>query len=153
VSLNSTSGLKSQRGIGGMLPPPGAGSGAWMPGSRNGRGVPVTTRLSWPLLLEVALASSTLPSVAAITVKLCAVTRMPSTRSSWSSGPEGLGKSGVSCTGAGSALPAPTKVTVGAVISVRLSWPGSAGGRNSTTVPCTMTSLPICAVVGGVAPV
>jgi hypothetical protein len=65
-----------------MLLPEGAGFGASIPGSRNGRGVLPTTTLKMPLLLPVALGSLVLPPVGATTRKLAAVTRMPSKGSS-----------------------------------------------------------------------
>ena len=81
VSTVKSSGLKSQRGIGGIDDPAGTPSGAWMPGSRNGRGTPVTTACRMPLLVPVAVGSLVLPWVGPATVTLAA-TRMPSRRSS-----------------------------------------------------------------------
>ena len=78
-----TSGLVFQRGTPAGLPA-GSGSGCCTPGLRYARGTPVTTAWKTPLLVAVALVSLTLPSVGVLTVRLAAVTRMPSSRSSWS---------------------------------------------------------------------
>ena len=120
-----------------------------MPGSRNGRGVPVTTTAKRPLLLPVAWASLVLPPVGATTVKLGAVTRMPSRCSSWPRPPSAFGSSGVSRAGAGSACPVDSATTEALVISVSGSWWGSAAGMYSITVPCTSTLLPTAASAGG----
>src|SRR5688572_28658803 len=143
------SGLLSKRGIGGIVPA-GAGSGAWMPGSRNGRGTPVTTPKKSPLDVDVALVSLTEPSVGATTVSDGTLARMPSMRSSWSNGPEGSGNVAVSGIGAGSGLPLDCSCTIGLPpSSVRGGCNRSEDGTNPTTVPCTRTRLPTAAEAGG----
>src|SRR5690606_11398989 len=148
-----TSGLVFQRGTLAGLPA-GSGSGSCTPGSRYARATPVTTAWKTPLLVAVALVSLTLPRVGVLTVRLAAVTRMPSRRSSWSKSPSGSGKLVVSSTGAGSACPVETRVTIGEPpSSVSGGWVGSALGTYSCTSPRTCTRLPTAAAAGGAAPV
>src|SRR3546814_20443374 len=88
-----------------------------------------------PLLVAVALVSLTLPRVGALTVRLAAVTRMPSRRSSWSKSPAGSGNVAVSSTGAGSGLPVGTRVLTGEPPrSVSGGWVGACEGTYSCTV-------------------
>ena len=145
-----SSGLKSQRGIAVALLPSGSGSGSGIPGSRNGRAVPVTTTAKRPLPVALAWVSLTLPPVGATTVALGTTTRMPSRCSSWSRPPSGRGSSTVSATGAGRTWPADSAVTRASTSSVSGSWYGSAAGTYSSTVPCTSTWLPTAAASGGV---
>ena len=106
------------------------------------------------MLPAVALVSVTRPRVGALTVRLAAVTRMPSTRSSWSKAPVGSGKLAVNATGVGSALPLPARRTLGVLpSSVSGGWLGSCDGTYSCTVPCTCTRLPTAASADGSAPV
>src|SRR5690606_15012149 len=132
--------------------PAGSGSGSCTPGSRYARGTPVTTAWKTPLLVAVALVSLTLPRVGVLTVRLAAVTRMPSRRSSWSKSPAGLGNVAVSSIGAGSGLPVETRVTTGEPpSSVSGGWVGSAPGTYSCTSPRTCTRLPTTTSADGAA--
>ncbi|OQC35171.1 MAG: hypothetical protein BWX64_02572 [Acidobacteria bacterium ADurb.Bin051] len=73
----SVSGFVSQTGtLGGAGQRPW--SGCWMPGSRNGRGTPLTTPLKIPLLVAVAFGSLIEPRVGATTVSDGTATRIPS---------------------------------------------------------------------------
>src|SRR5262245_29074715 len=136
----------------GGIDPEGGGSGAWMPGSRAGRGTPVIVPKKTPFDVCVAFASLTLlPSVAPLTVSEATDTRIPSSRSSWSKTPAGSGKVAVSGTTAGSGLPVVRRTVVGEVISVTGGCSTSDEGTNSEIVPVTCTKLPRAAAGGGAA--
>ena len=107
LSTRSVCGLPSKRGIGGIDPLGGA-SGARMPGSRKGRGTPVTTPWNTPVAVAVAEGSSIVPSPGAVTVSEGTRTRIPSTRSNWSNGPAGSGNVALSGTRVGNGCGAPT---------------------------------------------
>src|SRR5262245_31958181 len=90
-----------------------------------------------------------LPWLGPDTVTDAMLTRMCSTRSSWSKGPAGSGKMGVSATGAGSGLPVEIWTTVGDVSQVDGGESGSSTGTNSAIVPVTWTRAPTAAAAGG----
>src|SRR5262245_55821066 len=136
----------------GGIDPEGGGSGAWMPGSRAGRGTPVIVPKKTPFDVCVALGSLTLlPSVAPLTVSEATDTRIPSSRSSWSKTPAGSGNVAVRGTAAGSGLPVVRRTVVGEVSSVTGGCSTSEVGTNSDTVAVTWTKLPRAAAAGGAA--
>ena len=102
-----------------------------------------------PLLLDVAVASVTLPMVGPTTVSdihahphgLVLLELLDRSR--------GFVSAAVIVTGAGRALPAETSVVTGPEISVMGGLLRSAEGMNSTTVPVTWTALPTTATLPG----
>src|SRR3954454_8112396 len=146
ASTPMTSGFVSQRATQQGLPL-GSWSGNSTPDSRNGRSVPGSTPKKNPLLLEVALASFTLPKVGATTVREAICTRIPSYRSSWSNAP--CGSIRVRTTGAGNGFPVEIRTTLdGELISVSVAAPGTVLDVNSFTGPVTQTLFPGFALVG-----
>ena len=101
------------------------------------------------MVAAVAVVSLMPPRVGPATVREATCTRMPSSRSSWSTAPAGSGKAALRETGAGSGWPDDSRRTLGEVISVRGGWRGSLDGTNSATVPVTWTRLPTAAAAGG----
>ena len=133
VSTTMRSGFSSKRGMQQSMRPDvgstGTGSLTWMPGSRIGRGTPVST-------VDV----SPNPLVGATDVSDGANIRMPSNRSSCVGVPAGSRMAVVRVTGAGSGLPdevTDTSPGSEASICVRL--------KNSVAVPTTPTASPTAA--------
>jgi hypothetical protein len=95
---------------------------------------------------------STRPPVGPTTVISSTATRIPSSRSSWSTARD-LKSAGVSTIGFGSALPLDStrseSAPAGIEISVIDNVFGSARGRNSSTLPVTVTKSPTAASAGG----
>ena len=124
----------------------GVSSSTPTPGSRNGRAMPSTTPQKLPFGKARASFSSMLPSVGAVATRRATETRMPSSGSSWSTGPFGSVIAAVISTGAGSALPLLMMLTTGPVSSVMKSWCGLDEERYSSTVPDTRTRSPTATV-------
>ena len=96
----------------------------FIPGSRNGRGIPFTTPKNTPSDWTVSVFASTRPPVGATVVISATATRIPSYFSSWSKAFD-LKSACVSITGFGSAFPfdntlkwsRPTKCETSVIVS------------------------------------